>query len=114
MLLARSGQLLVEGGRQVLTGDFDGDGRTDLFFYGPASACDTVWFGRSDGTFEDPREVTQAGFVPFADIGGAFEPVVADFDSDGTADILFANPSTGQGSEVWLGAASAHVLQAPG
>ena len=73
--------IVAEGyGMAVATGDFDGDGWTDLFTgnYGP----DQLWRNRGDGTFEDasarlvepePRWTTSAVF--------------ADFDGDGREDL---------------------------
>ena len=62
-----------------LRGDFDGDGRGDVFWYGPGSAADQVWYGRADGTF---TSVTTS-------VTGTYTPFAGDFDHDGRSDLFF-------------------------
>jgi glycerophosphoryl diester phosphodiesterase len=77
-----------------LVADFDGDGRTDVLWYGPGSLPDHLWLGRPG------RELKG---VPVS-IKGSYEPVVGDFDGDGRADIFWY--AAGAAADVmWLGRA---------
>ena len=40
---------------QPLIGDFNGDGRSDIFWYGRGAAVDRLWRGRADGSFTGRR-----------------------------------------------------------
>ena len=63
-------------------GDFDGDGRGDLLWYGPGAADDHLWLGRPSRNF--------AG-VPVT-VRGHYLPLGGDFDGDGRADVLWYGP----------------------
>ena len=78
-----------------LQGDFDGDGRGDVFWYGPGPATDQVWYGRADGTF---TAVTTS-------VTGTYTPFAGDFDHDGRTDVFFyaAGPPT---DSIWYGGAA--------
>ena len=76
-----------------LRGDFDGDGRGDLFWYGPGSAADEVWYGRADGTFTSMTTSVTGTYTPFA----------GDFDHDGRSDLFFYAPGSATDS-IWYGA----------
>jgi FG-GAP-like repeat len=67
---------------QLLTGDFDGDGRVDILWYGPGGNPDHHWYGRANGQF---------GGRPIA-INGTYQPIVGDFDGDRRSDILWYAP----------------------
>ena len=41
--------MTVRGHYLPLGGDFDGDGRADVLWYGPGGAPDVLWLGRPDG-----------------------------------------------------------------
>jgi glycerophosphoryl diester phosphodiesterase len=77
-----------------LLGDFDGDGRGDLLWYGPGSADDHLWLGRPSRNF--------AG-VPVT-VRGHYAPLTGDFDGDGRADVLWYGPG-GTPDLLWLGRA---------
>lgn len=83
-----------DGTYQAVVGDFDGNGADDIFWYGPGSAPDEVWFSWPGSQNEwIKRSVTVSG----AD----FQLVAGDFDGDGRDDLLFYSPS---GSDVvWWG-----------
>ncbi len=76
-------------------GDFDGDGMSDLLWYNPDRALLSVWL--AGGTHV---------FVPGPEIPGPVGPgwtvaTAADFNLDGTADILWSHADTSTIS-VWL------------
>ena len=79
----------------LLVGDFNGDGRADVFVYGPSLAPDELWYG------------TTNGFVlgPSVQVNGLYQPVVGDFNGDGRADILWyaPYPELGSSSSLWYG-----------
>lgn len=56
-----SQQKPASGTYRPVIGDFDGDGRDDLFWYAPGSGADVVWWGRSTaagfGTVDTPKTV---------------------------------------------------------
>lgn len=100
----KSGQLLADGSRREVVGDFDGDGRDDMVLYGTGTSCDAVWYGDALSTFSDPRElVPGVGFTPAAELGQSYEPLVADFDGDGRDDVLWLDPATGIETQAWFG-----------
>lgn len=74
------------------SGDFDGDGLDDVFWYGAGEARDALWFGRSSGSF-----VGEATAVR-----GTYEPLVGDFDGDDKDDI-FWYAAGGAPDSVWYG-----------
>jgi hypothetical protein len=63
----------VQGTYEPLLGDFNGDGRNDVFWYGPGAGYDVIWYGRATGGFAT-RAVT---------VRGTYQPLVADFNGDG-------------------------------
>ena len=62
----------------VYAGDYDGDGRTDLFIAGPQSR---LYHQRADGTFEDVSK--QAGIE-----GGSRCAIFADYDNSGHTSLI--------------------------
>jgi FG-GAP-like repeat len=86
--------LQVSGTYQPFTGDFDGDGRGDIFWYGPGTAPDSIWFGEPGGSF-----------TPLAmPVSGTYRPFTGDFDGDGRGDIFWYAPGTAPDS-IWFGEA---------
>lgn len=73
----------IGGTYTMLRGQFAGDGATDLLFYAPGAAADSLWIGKT-GT------QGASGFtkVPLS-IGGTYVPVVGDFGGDDYSDILW-------------------------
>jgi glycerophosphoryl diester phosphodiesterase len=73
-------------------GDFDGDGRRDLLWYGPGAADDHLWLGRPSRNFVG---------VPVT-VRGHYLPLGGDFDGDSRADVLWYGPG-GAPDVLWLG-----------
>ena len=76
--------LVTPGVATPLSGDFNGDGRADLFAYGPGSGTDEVWFGNANKT------LGQAA----VSIVGQYRPAAGDFDGDGRTEILWYAPGS--------------------
>jgi hypothetical protein len=68
----------VSGTYIPVSGDFDGDGYDDIFWYGYGSAGDYSYWGRADKTFDGQTE----------SISGNYQIQAGDFDSDGYDDLL--------------------------
>lgn len=79
-------------------GDFNGDGRADVLWYGKGSASDDVWFGQSDATFTD-------GHAPSLTATN-LQPITGDFLGDTRTDILFYTPGATE-SPLWIGKTTA-------
>jgi streptogramin lyase len=86
----------VGGQYFVGSGDFNGDGITDLLFYTPGTGSDGVWFMHADGTFT-PRSIVVNGNYSWVEIG--------DFNGDGRDDILWYAPGATP-DPIWFGAAN--------
>jgi glycerophosphoryl diester phosphodiesterase len=78
----------------ALLADFDGDHRSDLFWYGPGAKDDHLWLGRPDRNFVG---------VPVK-VSGSYLPLLGDFNGDGRADVFWYGPGSG-GDVVWFGRA---------
>jgi len=78
----------------VGTGDFNGDGKTDILWRNKSTGENEVWF--MDGTtFKNWAPILQVTDTNWQIVG------TGDFNSDGKVDILWRNKSTGQNG-VWL------------
>jgi glycerophosphoryl diester phosphodiesterase len=75
-----------------LLADFDGDNRTDLFWYGPGGKADHLWLGRPDRNFVGAPVTVGRGYLP----------VVGDFNGNGRADILWYGPGS-EPDALWFG-----------
>ncbi|WP_436795055.1 family 43 glycosylhydrolase [Actinospongicola halichondriae] len=74
-----------------LTGDFDGDGKDQIFWYVPGGTSDVMW--ELSGDTPTKRSYTVNGFYQY--------PQVGDFDGNGTDDILWYAPGT-RSDYVWF------------
>jgi hypothetical protein len=88
-ILLPSGTHPWSAGWTIKSGDFNGDGRSDLFFY------DEVLGGWFKGISTTP----QGGPVSYSYAGGTWSPgwsvAILDLNGDGLADVFLYNPATG-------------------
>jgi VCBS repeat protein/glycerophosphoryl diester phosphodiesterase family protein len=77
---------------EPLVGDFDGDRRADLLWYGPGAGEDHLWLGRPSRNFVG---------VPLT-VRGSYQPLVGDYDGDRRADVLWYGPG-GSPDVLWRG-----------
>lgn len=89
-----TGRYELGGSYEPFTGDFDGDGRDDVFLYAPGAGSDAVLWANADATFSQTISVDG--------IDGNYQPVVADFDRNG-ADDIFWHTNEGDWDHVWWG-----------
>ena len=75
--------LSINGSYQMLRGQFAGDAATDILFYGPGSAPDSLWIGKTGA--KGNNGFTKVGLT----ITTNSVPVVGDFAGDEYDDILF-------------------------
>jgi hypothetical protein len=71
-----------------VVGDFDGNGRDDILFYGPGSDADLLWWS----------ELGVRGAVTAASLsikGTAYRPEVGDVNGDGKDDVFWYQPGPG-------------------
>jgi hypothetical protein len=84
----------VGGNYHPFVGDFDGDRRSDMLWYGYDDGNDYVWFGEADRTFNDQIGLRQ--------MSGGYTPTASDLDGDGRSDIYWHNSATGA-DRIWWG-----------
>jgi len=65
-----------------LVADFDGDHRSDVFWYGPGGVSDHVFLGRPGRAFVGVPVVVQRSYLP----------LVGDFNGNGRSDVLWYGP----------------------
>ena len=95
--IADFGTYATQPGAKPITGDFDGDGRTDIALTGGSSngaSWNTlpVAFSNGDGTFR-VTNLDIADFGTYATQPGAI-PVAGDFDGDGRGDVALTSGSS--------------------
>jgi len=88
---------IVTGTYAPVSGDFNGDGRDDVFWHAPGFPTDSVWWGQTNNTAFG-SVVTSYG------VSGSYQPAAGDFDGDGRDDILWYSP--GGADSIWWGQAS--------
>ncbi len=79
----------VTGTYTPVSGDFDGDGAGDIFWYRPGGGADYIWYGDRSRSFASAQ--TQ--------VTGTYTPVSGDFDGDSFSDIFWY----GGGDYLWYG-----------
>jgi Flp pilus assembly protein TadD/peroxiredoxin len=73
----------IYGNNGVAVGDFDNDGRDDLYVCQPAGLPNRLYRNRGDGTFEDVTERSGVGVLDFTACA-----LFADFENRGLQDLL--------------------------
>src|SRR3546814_20854965 len=64
-------QLTISGVFRPAVGDFDGNGIDDIFWYGPGSHYDRVWYGVGGGQFDSRViDIPEQGFPHVAELDG--------------------------------------------
>jgi RHS repeat-associated protein len=86
--------LNVSGTYRPVAGDFDHDGKDEIFWYGPGSAADTLWDFTSRSAHTDTAKTVS---------GANYIPVAGDFDGDGNDDIVFNDWTVTGGDTLWWG-----------
>ena len=77
----------------ALSGDFNGDGTSDILWYNPTTHAVDIWKIDSNGQW--------AGSVDVGTHPAGYTPALAgDFNGDGTSDVLWYNPTTGH-VDIW-------------
>ena len=76
----------VNGSYRPVVGDFDGDLRDEIIWYGPGAAGDSMW------DFDEAGNVTS---VPLA-VGGNYRPVAVDLTNRGFPGVLWYAPGLAQ------------------
>ncbi len=102
-----------------LAGDFDGDGRDDLYWRSADGSCDSLWLGREDMTFRPAPTANPNLPVGLADgpaivgaPGAGTKVAVGDFNADG-ADDLFWYGTEAAPDAVWFGGAPSQIGGSP-
>ncbi|WP_189052645.1 FG-GAP-like repeat-containing protein, partial [Aliidongia dinghuensis] len=75
------------GAWTVLTGDFNGDGRTDVILLGPTSYC--LMTSNGDGTFTRSQANYPAGWNFGGNPSNNWSVQTGDFNGDGKTDVIF-------------------------
>jgi hypothetical protein len=80
------------GWRETKLGDFNGDGKTDLFWRNAATGQNAIWLMNGD-------RIASAQFITATD--GNWQADIGDFNSDGKSDFFWHNKATGQ-TAAWM------------
>jgi hypothetical protein len=94
----------------ILTGNFMGTGRTDIIRWSDTPSKNQLWVSNGDGSFGGSTFTANASFnitgasQYLGKSDGCFGAIVADFNSDGLADILeFENQTNNAGAACYSG-----------
>lgn len=79
----------------VMSGDFNGDGGDDIFFYGHGDRPDSISWSDGDQTFT----------IENKPVSSLYDPFVGDFDGDNRDDIYWYAPTDRQ-DVIWFGSTS--------
>ena len=79
----------VQNNYGMLTGDFNGDGKTDILRWAENFLENQLWYSNGDGTFTRQQGSNITSIRPFIK-NGCHHSTVADFNGDGLSDLLVA------------------------
>jgi hypothetical protein len=102
--LASKKLMQFEGYMGTLTGDFNGDGKTDIIRWSNNPAENEMHFSLGNGAFEHKTNFNLNGSQQrLFEYGSCYSSTVMDLNGDGRSDILrVAKPSCGESSKVFL------------
>lgn len=83
----------LEPGYHPIGGDFDGNGKSDIYFLKSGAETDRIYYGRDAGNGFEIHDQTE-------NISGIY--TVADFDGDYKDDIIWHTPGSGA-NQIWFG-----------
>ncbi len=85
-------------GYAAYTGDFNGDGKTDIVWNKADPGSQVLWLSKGDGTFKVVWQF--AGYQNGQNVTG-YTPVMGDFNGDGKTDILWNTDDNGGSRILW-------------
>ena len=88
---------------QIVSGDFNGDHRPDMLFYGAGGHPDYVWFGNAGGGTFTSKSIA---------IWGTYTLIPGDFNGDGVTDLLLYAPGSAPDA-IWFGSPSGAFTSTP-
>jgi FG-GAP-like repeat/CARDB/Bacterial pre-peptidase C-terminal domain len=86
--------LFLDGSWKSYVGDFDGNGKSDLFWHNQTSGLTGVWL-------LDGATIVDANLTPAFPARSTWTPQIADFDGNGNDDILWRNGPTKEVA-IWM------------
>lgn len=93
-------QYTLEGqnAAELGTGDFNGDGIQDVYFWQSSTGKNRLFLNQGNGTFGPPITPISPSFLNVDQVGGAkvTNRIIADFNGDGISDVLFWWFTTGR------------------
>jgi hypothetical protein len=84
----------VTGTYKPIAVDFDGDGKTDIFWYITSSGKLNIWWSNGDRTFIKVNNI-ETGLKKYT-------PLVGNFDGKAGQDIFWYRPGTGSGNSEYI------------
>lgn len=103
------------GPKGILTGDFNGDGKTDIIRWSSSSAENQLWLSNGEGDFRQALNFNITSDVLFV-TDGCTQTLAKDFNGDGLVDLLrissYIDPTERWGCPVtgWVAAGAAPLL----
>ncbi len=96
------GFIMAQSTDRLYVGDFNGDGRADLFTYHQGFGTVSIALGTTAGTFTNAF-LGGAGFGSFDFKNTADQVVIADQDGNGASDLISYRPGLGLFQTTWFG-----------
>jgi FG-GAP-like repeat/Abnormal spindle-like microcephaly-assoc'd, ASPM-SPD-2-Hydin/Salmonella virulence plasmid 65kDa B protein len=86
--LARTDLVGATAGGGVFTGDFNGDGKTDLMAWSDTPSSNRLFLSKGDGSFDQTQLAYNIVDINLNKSDGCYYSIAADFNGDGITDIL--------------------------